>query len=164
MALALCARRVRATSKPPQILVAAVGSSRRRRLTQDPNELGPTGYYGVCVSHILRLRTETLLPERNFPPYHGLRTKTNSQTLATAEGENALLVKAAEEVNRREKEEEAVRMREAEERNRREKEEETARRREAEERARRLIEEGEDRRRGEEAARRREEEERRRTS
>ncbi len=78
----------------PTELVAAVGSLRRRRLTQDPNEPGPGNYCGGCVSHILRLRTETLLPERNFPPYHGLRTKTNSQTLATAEGENALLVKA----------------------------------------------------------------------
>ncbi len=72
--------------------------------------------------------------------------------------------KAAEEVNRREKEEEAARMREAEERHRKEKEEETARRREEEERARRRKEDDEDRRRGEDATRRREEEERRRAS
>ncbi len=72
--------------------------------------------------------------------------------------------KAAEEVNRREKEAKAIREREAEEAKRKEKEEETARMREEEERARRRKEEEEDRRRGEEAARCREEEERRRTS
>jgi len=50
VALALCARRVRTTSKPPQILVAAVGSLGRRRPTRDPNEQGPGDYHGVCVS------------------------------------------------------------------------------------------------------------------
>ncbi len=76
----------------------------------------------------------------------------------------AIRKREAAEANRKEKEEEAARMREAEERNRKEREEETTRMREAEERARRLKEEEEDRRRGEEVARRREEEERRRTS